>query len=238
MCGKDARVVAIHGVHAAGMAAEAFRAAEHDLTCIVALAELADRSVDLLVLDRLPDDLADAARTLRPGGQLALVRAERDRRIPWARKLDRILGATADDDAAAPLVTSDHFGFVGDQVFRHWQPVNHVSLEALVRAEFVNHLEVDRLVAEALELYADYGRGADGMQLPWATTCHRATVVESFWSSPRAVDEGEPTVPIALAGGFDEPEPVVERPTHGASYDLGTDGPSNTSDDLLLIDFR
>lgn len=243
MCGDDGRTVALLGARTAAVAAPALTEAGHDVHPVDDLADLSDRCVDVLVLAALPDDLAEAARPLRPGGQIALVRPERDRRIPWARKLDRILGGEPDPEAAAPLVTSDHFGFVSEQVFRHWQHVNHISLSALVRAEFAGHAELDRLVSESLALYADYGRGADGMQLPWVTTCHRATVVEEFWSSPRALDEGEPTVPIVLARDDQAPEnleaaPEARAATGGASYDLGADGPSSTSDDLLLIDFR
>jgi hypothetical protein len=104
-------------------------------------------------------------------------------------------------------------------------------------------------VAAALALYADYGRGADGMQMPWVARCFRATVVEEAWQAPRSLDDARPdgrpddrpddrpdgrpddrpedpeaTVPMQKDGHTDQkPEPVV------------ADGDGA---DLLLIDFR
>src|SRR5690606_13909773 len=194
------------------------------------------RSVDLIVVEELPDDLAVVARMLRPGGQVALLCTRRDQRIPWARKLDKAVGASVVEEPADPLVLSNLFGFVEEETFRHWQQVNRESLSALLAHELAHDEHRDAKTAAALELYADYGRGNDGMQLPWVTTCYRATVVESVWETPHALDPepdreaerteqhrrnvadlpGEPTIPLALADSK-------------AAAD---------SDDLLLIDFR
>ena len=197
----------------------------------------ADRSIDVVVASRgLPDDLDDVARVLRPGGQLALIWNDRDQRIPWARKLDRVLGTeVAGEEPAAPLVVCPHFGFVSEHSWRWWEPVNDVSLKALVRAELADlgEDERERRVDEALALYADYGRGADGMQMPWVARCFKATVVERPWQAPHSLDE-HPDESPASANGTPAPdsvgvlEPVVVDPEVQDASDS----------DLLLIDFR
>ena len=63
---------------------------------------------------------------------------------------------------------------------------------------------------ELLAFYDDYGRGMDGMQLPYLTRCFRARVIKSRPEEP---------------GGEAESEAPAEPPTDD---DSGT----------LLIDFR
>jgi len=63
-----------------------------------------------------------------------------------------------------------------------------------------------------LAFYDDFGRGMDGMQLPYVTRCFRATVVD---------------LPVAGTDAVEEPG------------DKSEDGPSDGTDtDTLLIDFR
>ena len=171
-----------------------------------------ERSIDVVVsARRLPRDLDRVARLLRPGGHLGVVTKGRDHRIPWARKLDVAIGAAPPGVDTTPLVTSTGFGFVEDHAFRFWEAVNRESLATLLRAEGHD----DTAITAALALYDDYGRGMDGMQLPWVATAHRATVVDSFWGSPMSHDEtGE--VPVVPA----ESAPVED------------------DDTMLLIDFR
>ncbi len=91
-----------------------------------------------------------------------------------------------------------------------------------------------------LAFYDDFGRGMDGMQLPWVAECFRAVVgiqpktIRQDSGTPTATadsapetgdtaedigeDTGEDTVPVALA-------PAAEPP---ADDDTG----------MLLIDFR
>lgn len=242
MCGDSQRTVVVHGIPRY-VDPVTFADEGHDMSTITADSErVPHRSVDVLVVDRLPDDLTALARMLRPGGQLVLLHTTRDQRIPWARKLDKALGVEVDDEPAGPLVLSTLFGFVDREAFRHWQPVNQESLTALLDHELATDAHREAKTAAALALYADYGRGADGMQLPWVTTCYRATVVESAWETPHALNlptgdgtqgeasdrrrvadlPGEPTVPIALA----DLDIVDSRDDRSAS------------DDLLLIDFR
>lgn len=242
LCGDASRTVVMHGVPR-HIDPATFAAEGHDASTLTDEApQVPHRSVDLLVVDALPDDLTALARMLRPGGQLALLHTTRDHRIPWARKLDRAVGATPDAEPADGLILSSLFGFVEEETFRHWQQVNRDSLSMLLAHELADDERRDAKTAAALELYADYGRGIDGMQLPWVTTCFRATVLESVWETPQLLRDpsaggavggqrehsdlpGEPTVPIALADLDLDAQPPRS-------------GPGSASDDLLLIDFR
>ena len=78
-------------------------------------------------------------------------------------------------------------------------------------------------LAEVLAFYDDYGRGMDGMQLPYVTQCFRATVL----GSPGADD------------GAEHAEGAAEGDREATSRPGDEPGPSDGSDtDLLLIDFR
>ena len=201
-----------------------------DTRATVASAEelpVPDRSVDVVVAAQclhwfdLERALPEIARVLRPGGHLAVVWNQRDERIPWVRKLGAIIG-TQDQlrDPADPLVQSGLFGFVDDASFKFWQEINRDSIQDLLLSRSnIATLDEDARAAKLAELlafYDDYGRGMDGMQLPYDALCFRAVVVEP----PRAADE-EPEAP-----GLDERDSNPGRPSDG------------TDTDMLLIDFR
>jgi SAM-dependent methyltransferase len=221
LIGRSARtVLCLGGPEIAAAAAES----GHDVAAVAdpdSALPFNERSIDVVVAaGRLPADLAAVATLLRPGGHLALVTKARDHRIPWARKLDREIGKpAADPDATATLIGSPHFGFVEEQQFRFWESVNRGSLAEKLRAELGTAADADRRLAAGLALYDDYGRGHDGMQLPWVAECAKATVLESFWGSPMSQDEtGEfPAVPS------EAPEAAPAEPLDDA---------------MLLIDFR
>jgi ubiquinone/menaquinone biosynthesis C-methylase UbiE len=174
-----------------------------------------DNSVDIVVVgeafhwfdgDRA---LAEIARILRPGGHLAIINNVRDARIPWVKRLGRLLEDEEHAEAPEALVTSELFGFVEDHSVGHWHDVNRDSILDLATSySSVASLDDDEREArldEVLAFYDDYGRGMDGMQVPLVARCFRATVVE-----PR-----DP-------GG--EAEPTAERP-------VSDDG------DMLILNF-
>lgn len=204
-----------------------------DVRTSVASAEdipVPDRSVDVVVcaqafhwfdLDRA---LPEIARVLKPGGRLALVWNQRDERIPWVRRLGRVIGTQEQlREPAGPLVQSALFGFVEDAVFRFWQTVDRDSIQDLVLSRSnISVLGEDARAAklsEVLALYDDYGRGMDGMQLPYVARCFRATVVDQH-HGPLAEDAAQAPEDVAAPG-------TVE-----------TEVSDGTDTDMLLIDFR
>ncbi|QZY29373.1 class I SAM-dependent methyltransferase [Nocardioides coralli] len=198
---------------------------------------LPDRSVDVVVAAQAfhwfdhERALPEIARVLRPGGALALAWNLRDERIPWVRKLGRLL-ANADlhhrvQDATAALVRSELFGFVDEHTFTFWQDVNRESIVDLAASRsYVATLDDDAReakLAEVLDLYDDYGRGMDGMRLPYTCECFRAVVVERPGQEDDTADEGDDHPPT---------DPPTDPPA-------GPSGPSDGTDtDMLLIDFR
>jgi SAM-dependent methyltransferase len=210
-----------------------------DVRTAVASAEdipAADHSVDVVVcaqsfhwfdLDRA---LPEIARVLRPGGRLAVVWNQRDERIPWVRRLGALIGTQGQlREPAEPLVQSALFGFVEEATFPFWQGVDRRSIQDLVLSR--SHVAVldeegrTAKLAEVLALYDDYGRGMDGMQLPYQARCFRAAVVDR----PRS-DEA-PT---------GDPQDGLDPGSPGNGPD-GPDGPDvsdGTDTDMLLIDFR
>jgi ubiquinone/menaquinone biosynthesis C-methylase UbiE len=187
-----------------------------------------DRSVDVVVAaqcfhwfdhDRA---LPEIARVLKPGGRVALVWNVRDERIPWVRRLGRIIGSQEQlhDESAEPLVLSGLFGFVEESTFAFWQEINRDSIRDLVLSRSnVAVLDEDARAAkldEVLAFYDDYGRGMDGMQLPYDARCYKAVVNDR---------------PDAETSETAEPNDTAERPT----AEPPSDGPD---DDMLLIDFR
>lgn len=164
---------------------------------------VASRSVDVVVCaqsfhwfdhDRA---LPEIARVLRPGGRLALVWNHRDNAIPWVRKLERIIGEQDERaENVRPLMETPHFGWVEQEEFRFWQSLDADLLRDLVRSRsyiaLLGEEERAGVLARVRELYDDYGRGPDGMLLPYLTACYRATVVHQEPPAP-AEDEDPPT---------------------------------------------
>lgn len=173
--------------------------------------------------------LAEIARVLKPGGHVALVWNLRDERIPWVRKLGKVIGSQENVDSTAALRDSDLFGDVEEATFSQWQVVDRNSIQDLMLSRsniaVLDDAERQRRLADLMALYDDYGRGMDGMQVPYRTTCFKAKV------APRAV-EPEPTVPLVLADGDDavtDSAATLPRVVLGGMAD---------DDAVLLIDFR
>jgi len=192
--------------------------------------------------------LPEIARVLKRGGSLSLVWNTRDERIPWVKRLGRVIGSQ--DEGAGPgdeLESSPYFGPVEHESFKHWQVIDRSSVQDLV----LSRSNVCTLPAEAraaklrevLAFYDDFGRGMDGMQLPYVTECYRAVVGIKPQSAPKPQVTaeagtagtgpggqdgsgyvGEATQPVALSDAAGFPE-VIEPPTDDDSG-------------VLLIDFR
>ncbi len=185
---------------------------------------LADRTVDAVVaaqafhwfdLDRA---LPEIARVLRPGGRVCLVWNQRNEKIPWVRRLGALIGTQEQlRDPAEALIFSELFGFVEDREFSHWQTIDRKTIQDLVlsRSNVAVLDEAGRAakLAEVLAFYDDFGRGMDGMQLPYVTCCYTAHVLD------------RPDRPASDPDDSSDPRPAGDIPP---------DGP----DDELLIDFR
>ena len=161
--------------------------------------------------------LAEAARVLRPGGVLALAWNTYDTSIPWVRRLERLLTPPEgrEQDRSFPLKESPYFGFVEERSFRFWQVHTSRSLLDLARSvSFVATMpEAERgaLLDQVATLYADYGRGHDGMQLPWVTRCYRAVVRhQELPEEPPAPQRAAP--PTAGDPRPEAPDDEVEAP--------------------------
>jgi SAM-dependent methyltransferase len=183
---------------------------------------LGDGSVDAVIAGQafhwfdLGRALPQVARVLRPSGRVCLVWNYRDEKIPWVRRLGTLIGTQENQhDPAQALIFSELFGFVEDREFAHWQTIDRKSIQDLVLSRsnvaVLGERERAAKLAEVLAFYDEFGRGMDGMQLPYVTRCYRADVLER-----------------ARAGSSDLAD------ADGTDADPPSDGP----DDTLLIDFR
>lgn len=171
--------------------------------------------------------LPEAARVLRPGARFAVLWNRRDDRIPWVRRLGRLIGAADLPDPSAGFTSevdeSAMFETVERATFRFWQPMTRTLLRDLVRSRsnvaMMSDPERDRVLGKVDDLYDEYGRGADGMLLPYVTTACRTAVLP--WAVPA------PKADVAA-----DLEPPTDR-LGGGAWDDTDDG-----DHALLIDFR
>jgi ubiquinone/menaquinone biosynthesis C-methylase UbiE len=210
-----------------------------DVPHVVATAEripVRSRSVDVVVCGQSfhwfdhSVAMAEIARVLRPGGVLALAWNTYDEGIPWVKRLKRLISPPDQAGFAAPLMETPYFGFVDQQQFRMWQPHTAASLADLARS--ISHVatmkEPDRAatLAKVDELYTEYGRGHDGMQVPYITRCYRA-VVRHHGLLP------DPALLSTTPPGLEEPEGEESAALARSSTRRPPEDPG-----MQLIDFR
>ncbi len=123
--------------------------------------------------------LPEIARALRPGGVLALTWNEGDFKVPWVARVMALIGLVP-FDGGDPVEGSELFTTSEHRVFRHWQQFHRDSLMGFAGSSSVAATlgapERERLLAEVGAIYDGYGRGPDGMLMPWKTHCYRARV--------------------------------------------------------------
>ncbi|WP_460710805.1 class I SAM-dependent methyltransferase [Nocardioides dilutus] len=184
-----------------------------------------DRSYDVVVCAQafhwfdLDKALPEIARVLKPGGRLSMVWNERDERVPWVRRLGAIIGTQEQlRDPSGALEGTGLFGELEHAVFRFRQQVDQHSIKDLVLSRSnIATLPPDQReakIAEVLALYGEYGRGMDGMQLPYGAHCYRTRVLDR----------------PASYTGTSETSTVEAEPAAQTSDGADTD--------MLLIDFR
>ncbi|GGF49473.1 hypothetical protein GCM10011519_24280 [Marmoricola endophyticus] len=171
--------------------------------------------------------IPEIARVLKPGGVLALVWNERDETVPWVARLGRLMGSNDNqDDQVAALRDQPEFPEIEEATFRHWQHLDRKAvLDLAASRSYVASMgeeEREETLARVSALYDDYGRGPDGMKLPYVTRCFRASVHHRQVSVPGrsfATDDlGEETTDPAFSPGplRNEPEaapaPAPPRP--------------------------
>ena len=175
---------------------------------------LPSRSVDVVVSAQafhwfdLERALPEIARVLRPGGEIALVWNERDERIPWVKRLGDVIGTQEQNaDPTHDLIRSALFGYVETASFRFWQPLDRELLHDLIRSRsniaMMTETERQRVLRQADALYDEYGRGADGMLLPYRTHCFKAVV------RPQPEPEPAPGRPVTPPPGDDDTDALL-----------------------------
>ncbi|MEC9051746.1 MAG: class I SAM-dependent methyltransferase [Actinomycetota bacterium] len=215
---------------------------------------LADGSVDVVVAGQafhwfdMERALPEINRVLRPGGHLALVWNQRDERVPWVRRLGALLGDQDQrTDLADPVEHSGLFGWVEEETFKHRQVIDRESVLdlALSRSNIATLDEHRReaKLAEVRAFYDDYGRGMDGMQLPYLARCYRARMVEQERASrPVSAPAGTTDVVAEPAPEqHDSPMLVTTGSIPRIDVEVAKATPSSVLDDdtaMLLIDFR
>ena len=183
--------------------------------------------------------LPEIVRVLRPQGRLALTWNARDERIPWVRKLGALIGSQEQEvRPTRPIDDSGLFSAVDESTFRHWQTVDRNTVQDLVlsRSNILALTDAEREAkrAEVLAFYDDYGRGMDGMQLPYNCRCFRTTVLPHV-QTKRTVEIAEPTEPSGPYVPLHHPTDTADRLPRVVT-DVTPDDSSDTG--TILIDFR
>lgn len=181
----------------------------------------------------------EIARVLKPGGTVALAWNQRDESIPWVRRLGGLIGKRIESiDPTEQLEESGNFVAVESATFTFWQRIDQHSIVDLVlsRSNLAGLSDAEREAkrTEVLAFYDDYGRGMDGMQLPYRCHCFRATVTNQLPVRPPvpAQPVGTTVISASVAAGLTDTAErlpaILEGVADGSSDDTG----------MLLINFR
>ncbi|RLV48458.1 SAM-dependent methyltransferase [Nocardioides mangrovicus] len=225
-----------------------------DLPVAVAAAEripLPSRSVDVVVAAQafhwfdLPRAVPEIARVLRPYGVLALVWNYRDEQVPWVKKLGRLIGGPLQEsDPTVSLAGFEQVVNIEQQSFRHWHSLDRGALLDMVSSRSyiatLEEAEREEKLAEVSGLYDDYGRGADGMRLPYVTRCYRIALRDlAPEPDPRrhAASRPRPT-PDEGADPVDAGEPTVAMDRADLPLGRRSPRPEDPDDGPVLIDLR
>jgi SAM-dependent methyltransferase len=122
----------------------------------------------------------EIARVLRPGGTLALVWNSGDIRVPWVRKVLSLIDSERDHDGWDPFAESSVFELSERTSVKHWQEFDRETLLGFVasssKAATSPAAEREQILATVGALYESYGRGPDGLLMPWIANCYRGKV--------------------------------------------------------------
>lgn len=209
----------------------------------------ADATYDLVVVadafDWFDADraLPEIARVLKRGGTLAVVRNVRDERIPWVKRLGNLIGHhAAGTGMGEEIESSPYFGPADDASFKQWQVIDRSSVQDLVRSlpdvATAERSTQESRIREVLAFYDDFGRGMDGMQLPWVTECFRAVVGIRPQTARPAPAASEDTGADATAPNGDRRDEPAGEDTVPVSLAPAVEPPTDDDSGMLLIDFR
>jgi SAM-dependent methyltransferase len=124
--------------------------------------------------------LPEIARVLRPGGTFAVIRRVGDHKVPWVRKVSTLVGNALEAAADDPFEMSEVLTLAERRSFRQWQRFDRPTLVGFVaasaRAAALSESDREALLGDAGALYDSYGRGPDGLLMPWMVECYRARV--------------------------------------------------------------
>ena len=135
--------------------------------------------------------LGEWARVLREEGRVGIAYILRDDSVPWVKKLKKIVQARLPEamiseygaDALSALSHSVYFPQVEKKSYRLWLPSTRTQLQDNARrasgAESLPEPDLSAMLDEIGELYDQYARVPDPLQLPYQILCIRAQVDHS-----------------------------------------------------------